>query len=497
MLNLIRKKIIVFLDSKKHFPVISAIASGLYPLLYYYNNNFTLVNSWNQFLHFVFYFLIVPSALFYLATKFIESIAGLKKYIGNIITVLNIICFGLLMVISTTGFSIKSLAFVIIIALLFGIIFNKYLKKIVVFQFLMASMVMIMLTPDIYKHFTYSNAWTEQPDNIEDVVFKKKPNIYVIQPDGYANFSELKKGNYNFDNSEFEDFLNFKGFKLYNDYRSNYVSTLTSNSSMFSMKHHYYNNTSKNANEFYNARQLIVGDNPVISIFKNNNYKTFLLLEKSYLLLNKPKLSFDYSNIKYNEISFLARGFEIKKDVLKDLKEAIDENKSTQNFYFICGKNPSHVSINKSESKGIKKEREVYLNDLQKANIWLTNVVNLIQERDKNALIIIAADHGGYVGLNYSMENKIKQTERDIIYAIFTSALAIKWSDNVPQYDYKIKSPVNLFRVLFTYLSDDEVYLNTLQDDKSYSIVNEGAPYGVYEYINEKGETVFNKTSID
>ncbi|HEX9825502.1 MAG TPA: sulfatase-like hydrolase/transferase [Flavobacteriaceae bacterium] len=496
MLNILRQKIIKFLNSNRQFPVIAAIAAGLYPLLYYYDSNFTLVNSWSQFSNFVLYYLVVPAILFYTVTKIIYQIDSLKKYIGHIITILNIACFGFLIVISTYGFGLKALVLVVVLAFILGILFNKQHKKIVVFQFLLAAIVFTMLLPDFYNHFTYSNNWMKQPDDIEDVVFKRKPNIYFIQPDGYANFSELKKGNYNFDNSEFENFLDDNGFKLYYDYRSNYVSTLTSNSSMFAMAHHYYTNTSKKVKEFYNARQTIVGDNPVTSIFKKNNYKTFLFLEKSYLLLNRPKLSYDYCNIKYSEISFLARGFEIQKDILKDLVQTIEENKSTNNFYFICSKTPSHVSVHKNESKGIKRERETYLKDLQKTNKWLTEAINLIQKKDKNALVIIAADHGGYVGLNYSMENKIKQTDRNIIYSIFTSALAIKWPDNVPNFDTKIKTPVNLFRVLFTYLGEDEHYLTALQDDKSYGLISEGASYGIYEYIDEKGESVFIKKLI-
>ena len=48
-------------------------------------------------------------------------------------------------------------------------------------------------------------------------------------------------------------------------------------------------------------------------------------------------------------------------------------------------------------------------------------------------------------------------------------------------------------RGLFSFLSDNEIYLDHLQDNKSYAIIHEGAPLGVYEYIDEKGNTVFKK----
>ncbi|WP_152593064.1 hypothetical protein [Jejuia pallidilutea] len=336
----------------------------------------------------------------------------------------------------------------------------------------------------------------KQPDGIENVLFKKKPNIYIVQTDGYANFSKLKSAPYNFDNDIFESFLRENGFKLYNNFRSNYVSTLSSNSSLFAMKHHYYGN-SLHGNELRNTREIIAGDNPVLSIIKKNNYKSFLLLERPYLLVNRPKLHYDYCNIKFSEISYLARGFEIEKSVVQELNVAINKNKNTSNFFFISIMRPSHVSVLEEQSMGIKKEREFYLSELEKANKTLKEVITIIKEKDKNSLIVIMADHGGYVGLKYSMQSRTKQTDEALINSIYTSALAIRWPNDVPYFDAKLKTPVNLFRILFSYLSEDKAYLNYLQDDKSYAIIKNNAPIGVYEYINDKGEIVFNKYNAE
>ncbi len=488
-----REKVLKLLTNNKQIPVIGAVAAGLHPLLFYYNSNFTLVNSWIQLLFFVISFLLIPIVLFFSSNYIFKKINSLNRFRKFLIPILNLICFSVLLVLSTYGFMKSILIIAIGISVILGILLHRHFTKVIVFQFLLAAIAFVMLIPDFYKHLTYSNQWMEQPDDIENVVFNKRPNIYMIQPDGYANFSELNKGHYNFDNSNFEHFLKDNDFKLYDDYRSNYVSTLSSNSSLFAMKHHYYNNTRIKAKELYNARQIIAGDNPTISILKRNNYKTFLLLERSYVLVNRPTMYFDYCNINSKEISFLARGFELHKNVKNDLIQAIDNNNSSNNFYFIGKMDPSHIAIRKNESAGIDGERKIYLEALKKANKWLKEIITLIQEKDKNSLIIIAADHGGYVGLNYSLESKIKQTDRDLIYSIFTSSLAIRWPDKVPHYDYQLKTSVNLFRVLFSFLSEDETYLDHLQDNKSYAIIQEGAPLGVYEYIDETGNTVFKK----
>ena len=492
----LRARFRAFIETNKQYPVLIALASGLYPLLYYCNTNFALINSWVQFTFLTLLFLVFPIIIFYSIYFVIYYIDIFKKYKTHVFTILSFSWFGFLLLLSTKGLKLKLLAIILLLAFSFGVVLRKHLNKIIVLQLFLAAFVSLKLVPDIYRNFTYSDAWKNQPDDIENVVFKNRPNIYVIQPDGYANFSELKKSPYNFDNSDFESFLESKKFKLYPNFRSNYYSTLSSNSSMFSMKHHYYNNTNKSYYEIYNSRDHIVGDNSVLSIFKNNDYKTFLLLHKSYLVVNRPKLAYDYCNIKYNELPFLDRGFSIDKAIENELSYLIKDNTSTKNFFFIEQISPGHIPTLKSTSKGKEVERETYLKELKEANSWLKSTISSIEENDNNAIIIIIADHGGFVGLEYTLESKIKQENEDLVKTVFTTACAIKWpSGNAPNYDSKLKTNVNLFRILFTYLSGNESYLKNLQEDKSFLIIDQGAPLGVYESIDDDGNVVFNRHS--
>ena len=495
MINKLRHKVIAFLDSKKEIPILAALAASLYPLGHYYNTNFTLINSWSQFFFFLISFIIIPIISFSVLYRVFKKTPALIKYSPYVIPILNLCVFAFLIVISTYGFKKKILALALFIALVLGILLKKHIKKIIVFQFILSGLVLAKLIPDFYKHITYSNAWIEQPDSIEEVVFKKRPNVYIIQPDGYANFSELKGSNYNYDNSSFETFLTNKNFKLYNGFRSNYFSTLSSNSSMFAMKHHYFNSPKPKANELYNSRNLIVGENPVVSIFNKNNYKTSLILEKQYLLVNRPTLGYDFCNISYNEISYLARGFSVNKNVIDDLESAILDNKDTSNFYFIEKIAPGHINTTAWGSDGKEQERLDYLKSLDIANTWLTKIISTIEAHDKNGLIVIVADHGGFVGMDYTIQSKEKQTDRDVVYSIFTSALAIKWTGEAPDFDDKLKTNINLFRVLFSYLSEDKTYLDNLQDDSSFAVIEKGAPFGVYQLIDENGNVVFNRFS--
>ncbi len=496
MLGRLRRKVLIFLSNTKetkYLWLLAGLASGLYPMLYYYNANFTLINSWSQFLFFVALFLITPCLSILLVRLVFSNINYLNRYKKYTAPILNFCFFAFFVVLSTYGKSGKVLSLTLVIACLLGILLYRHFRKIVVFQFLLVLLIVPKLIPEIYGSIAYSDNWIEQPDGIESAVFKKRPNIYIIQPDGYANFNVLKEAPYSFDNSKFETFLTEKGFKTYNGYRSNYYTTLSSNSSLFAMKHHYYHNTKYFRKELMNSRDIIAGNNPVVSIFKRNDYKTFLMLETPYLLANRPKLYFDHCNIDYDEIPYLTRGFEFKKDLKQGIKRAIAENEGSSNFYFIEKLIPGHITTEISRSVGKDKERTDYLGQIQKANIWLMDIVNLISENDSNALIVILADHGGGVGLEAMRECRIRQKDANLYASVFASVLAIKWPNELPEFNDKFLSSVNFFRLLFTYLSEDGTYLNHLQEDASYVPIDAGAPAGIYEVIDNEGNMVFIK----
>ncbi|WP_298902668.1 hypothetical protein [uncultured Psychroserpens sp.] len=489
-----RKYILEFIDNKKEYPILTFIAACLFPLLHYFNTHFYIVSSFKHLLFFTGIFLILPTMVFYAINQIIRKTSVFSAYHKFVLPLISFGLFAILIVLITVGIKKKLLLLVFVIAALLAILMYKSLKKVVVIQYILAIISFSILVSKCIERNTSSYKWVEQPDKIESVIFKKTPNIYVIQADGYPSFNEINKGYYNFDNSTFNSFLRSQEFKLYGDYRSNYESTLYSNSSLLAMKHHYYKVSSNAENETYDFGKVIIESNPVLTILKNNNYKTHLLIQEPYFVLGKSNLGFDYSNIMNEDVSYFSNGFDMNKDIKSDLMTLINANGASNNFYFIEKIKPWHVASSKSYSKGKKEERYLYLERLKEVNTWLTDVVSSIHEGDANSLVIIVADHGGYVGFDYQTQSRAKTLDRDLLYSVFGSALAVKWPNgDIPKYDNKIKTSVNLFRVLFSYLSDNEAYLDHLQDDKSYLIIEEKTPFGVYEVIDNEGNISFEK----
>lgn len=489
MIEKLRQKIFTFIYSPKGAPLLAGFAVGWYMILYYYSKNFDLANSLQQFLFFTAYYMLLPMVVFYAGFKVFSRIKNTKfKEQFLFIAIPLVTCFYLLQL-SYIGVS-KRFLFVALIFVITALSFKlkRYYKLFILLLFFLS---LFNLPPVIqvgYMAATANNSWKQQPDDIANIVFKQRPNIYYIQPDGYTGFNNLKDANHNFDNSVFEDFLKLKGFVLYRDFRSNYYSTLLSNSSMFSMKHHYVPEDV----EAYAARSIIMGTNPVLQIFKNNNYKTHFISQKPYLLVNRPFSNYDYCNFNDSELPYLKDGWSIDKKITPDIEHSVSTQLATGNFYFIEKFSPGHIHGLKVYSNGVESERKLYLKELEVANAWLTHTIKYIEENDPNALIIIGADHGGFVGFEYTEQSETYTKNKLLVKSVFGVAMAIKWNNSeYREYDAQLKTSVNLFRTLFSFLAKDKKYLNNLQEDASY--IKMRNPHGLYKYIDKKGNVVFDK----
>ncbi len=474
-------------------PILLGLGVGLYPLTFYYSRNFGMINSWEQLGYFSLLFVIVP-IIFFSILKWLSSLSIMGKWAKYVFPFFNIfLFFFFIKIILYTAMERKIIVGIFIGSCLIAYFLHKYFKKWLMVQLVLALIGVIGLIPTITKYLNYSSEWTLQPDTIENIQFQKRPNIYYIQPDGYVNFSELESGYYNVDNPSLKDFLEENDFKNYPNFRSNYTSTLTSNSATFMMKHHLYNMDTGYA-EIINGRRNIVSKNPVLTIFRNNGYKTHFITEHPYLMVNRPKIGYDFTNFQYSEIPYKTTGFNVAREVYPDLENAIASKSDNGNFFFIEIFEPSHISTTKAASKGKEKEREIWLKKMEIANMKLKKMVNLIVEKDPNALIMIMADHGGYVGMDYTQAVYKKNNDPDFVYSIFSAILSIRWPNKeVPNIDSNFKSCINVFRILFSYMGNEEKYLKNLQKDASYLVLKEDTPEGVYEYIDENGDVVCKK----
>jgi hypothetical protein len=261
----------------------------------------------------------------------------------------------------------------------------------------------------------------------------------------------------------------------------------------FGMKHHYLN-YGFNLSEIVNGREVIITKNPVLDIFKANGYKTHFIAEVPYLLANKPEIGYDYSNFSEDDVSFISTGYNAEQEIFQPLEESIRKDSLQPKFFFIEIFKPGHVPSRKEKTQGAEIEKGLWIERLHESNATLTRAINIIRENDPNALIMIMADHGGDLGMDYTLQSRRKNLERNWIYSIYSAQLAIHWPDGqAPEFDTKLRTPVNVFRILFSYLAENESYLDYLEEDNSYIIIEEDAPKGVYKCIDPNGKVIFEK----
>ena len=170
-----------------------------------------------------------------------------------------------------------------------------------------------------------------------------------------------------------------------------------------------------------------------------------------------------------------------------EIENQIVSNKGTNNFFFIEKFKPGHIGVYKNGNLGVERERIEYIKRLKLANDWLKQIVTFIEKNDSNSIVIIGADHGGFVGFAYTLQAQNKITDRNFLNSIFGAKLAIKWNDSHhTEYDAKLKTAVNLFRTVFSYLSEDKLLLKHLQSNTSYNSYDASDATKVYEAIEDK-----------
>ncbi len=466
--------------------ILSGFVSGIYPFLFLYSNNFALLNSFQLFFYYLAYFVLSPIVLFAFVYVVVSNWAKISKYKFHILFALIIIVTSTLLVKAMyLGYRKKLLLLVYFIAILIAFKAYRYYKKLLLIIAIVSIIPISKNIINIYENLK-PQKWRVIPDDLKQTVFKEKPNIYVIQPDGYVSNSVLSSSPYNYTSNLFS-YLETKKFKVYNNFRSNYPASLASNVSLFSMKHHKFNGSMLPTLEGFQFREIICGDNPVINILKNNGYYTNFIVHDEYFQQNLCDVTYDSYNIKNEDIPISFTNL-VERNVLEDLKAAIKNNASLQQpkFYFVEKLMPHHVHYLGS----LTKDRDWYISRLEKANQWVKKTINLIEKHDNKAIIVILADHGGWLGVkNYTDMYTTKN--KDKIISVYSTLAAVKWNGYLLDgYDTNLTTHVNFFRVLFANLSKNRKLLNTMEDNSSYNIYKNGFVSRTLKLIDNDGNCV-------
>ena len=314
------------------------------------------------------------------------------------------------------------------------------------------------------------------PVQISDV--ENKPNIYFIILDEYAGFIQLKN-DFNFDNSNFSIELEKRDFFVGTESFSNYPNTSLSVPSIINMIYFDFI-PDKLGKDSKNIRvvEKMINENNVMKILQANDYKittldgvvgripnTYLAdvtlcssifdinpdIRKNFALVYVPIVGLQ--DLVFNEV--------IRNKLECSFSALIDFNEDPKNPDFVV----AHLrfphspyiydSFGNSVSINDRGDKNAYLEQLKFANKKTLEIIDSIQERSSENIIIVISDHGYRPYINW--ENP---TIDDYIRGF--NILAAYYLPGEEKHE-KI-APVNIFRTIFnSYLEMDYEILDDRQ----------------------------------
>ena len=314
------------------------------------------------------------------------------------------------------------------------------------------------------------------PVQISDV--ENKPNIYFIILDEYAGSIQLKN-DFNFDNSNFSIELEKRDFFVGNESFSNYPNTSLSVPSIMNMIYLDFI-PDKLGKDSKNIRvvEKMINENNVMKILQANDYKITTLdgvvgrIPNTYLAdITLCSSIFDINpdirkNFALVYVPIVGLQELVFSEVIRSKLECsfsalIDFNEDPKNPDFVV----AHLrfphspfiydSLGNSVSINDMGDKNAYLEQLKFANKKTLEIIDSIQERSSENIIIVISDHGYRPYINW--ENP---TIDDYIRGF--NILAAYYLPGEEKHE-KI-APVNIFRTIFnSYLETNYEILDDRQ----------------------------------
>lgn len=315
------------------------------------------------------------------------------------------------------------------------------------------------------------------------------PNIYYIILDGYASSSTLRE-EFNYSNSDFENYLTGNGFYIASESRSNYAETMLSLASSLNME--LLKTEVDSLTEPKLLRMILT--NKVMKIFKSNGYRIVTLASNMGSLQRFTDADW---NIKCS--GFFADEFHqvlLESTILSRLKKYINisnpyrekilctfsklsyihhEIKKPSFIFchillphppFVFGRNGEPTN-EKLAFKDVWDKKKRYLDQLIFTNKMMKKVIKkILSEAGDESVIIIQGDHGPFITLGKEINDRIIKARMRILNAFY-------FPEDVKNIFYNSITPVNTFRLIFNN------YLNTsyeLVEDRNY-FTNYTIPY--------------------
>ena len=325
------------------------------------------------------------------------------------------------------------------------------------------------------------------------------PNIYLLVYDAYVINGTMLQ--YGIDNSAQEEFLETLGFKLYPHTYSVGVTSIRTMSRVLNASTEFYGN----------IRRGVSGGGIVHKLLKSFGYETYGIFLGSHFFQGIGS-SYDFSNPEVKETQSQSTSqLLIKAIFMGEFRFDVDfEAQGREHFveyktilFNTVSKKPRFVYMHDPKPGHCRKsedcisETERYMERLTEANYQMKQDVEAITQKDPDAIIVVAGDHGPLLTKNCVGAQRaydISEISSLHIQDRFGTFLAIKWpTQDFSEYDDIIVLQ-DIFPAIFAYLFEDNQLLEAKVEPKTvepFAISGASVVNGIiYGGIND-GEPLF------
>lgn len=331
----------------------------------------------------------------------------------------------------------------------------------------------------------------KEGSNVNAISSNKLPDIYYIILDGYARSSTLTEM-YNYDNSEFTDYLTNKGFYVASKSRSNYSYTHLSLPSSLNMEYiNYLSDTVDIESLGATIIRRMVQDSKVSQLLKSVGYHYIFvsnhgygeeMRKYAYVYTLPPKLlgiRISHFTVRLTETTvanwFISPWLKVEARgaflyVFDTLADVPNINQPTFVFAFVLSPHPPFLFDRDGNPVNTQNDtwqyKEAYIDQLIFLNKKVMTLVDeILLKSDIPPIIILQADHGPKsTRPSEASPSELTNAQIDEVFNIFN---AYYLPNNGSRLLYESITPVNSFRIVFNHYFDTDYEL--LEDESYFS----------------------------
>lgn len=340
------------------------------------------------------------------------------------------------------------------------------MKNLKIYFLILSITVLIISSYILFELSENRNSITEFPENfdlllVEDIKQNNMPDIYYIVLDEYAGIQTLKN-KFNFDNSEFYNYLSKKGFIISSKSYSHYPYTILSIPSSLNMQYLDFNsNEITESAKIKSQIRYIADNNLVMKNLNENNYYIVSFFAGSEAIGHNNLIDEKICGENYFSSHDVAKIFpeerlkEKRNEILCTFEKMVEiKNRINQPIFvythfslphgpFVLNHNGG-LQIFEETNLNYEESKEAYIQQLKFANKMSIKVIDeILSDTDRDSVIIIQSDHGERTKIDWEnpTEQMIKQGLNNIN--------AIYFPNRHEDLSYDRISNVNSFRIIF------------------------------------------------